>query len=207
MKNVNFKMNKVYVYGDSISMQYGYSLKDRLEQLGIEYNRYGEGNSLDLSSPVYNGFSTNEMLIWIMGAKTAKDTILVFNCGLHDILHINPGDPCQVPIENYEKNLRRIIELAKEKFGNIIFCNTTPVDDLRHNRDITQRFRYNDDIKKYNDVSEGIMRKNGICMVDLYGITKRETGVQPIYIDHVHVTKHISELHTEAILAVIKECL
>ena len=93
-------MRNVFVYGDSISMQYGYPLKELLNDRGVAYERFGGGNSCDLA----------------------------------DVLRIRKGEPCQVEIEEYKTNLKHITEVACRIYEGVVFCNSTPVDDKRHNK-------------------------------------------------------------------------
>ena len=197
-------MKKVFVYGDSISMQYGFPLKRLLKEDGIEYDRLGHINSRDLANPENNGISTREMKKWIDNFSEIKDSILVFNCGLHDIVHINYGDLCQVTAKEYEKNLLEIVEIGRKKFTKMIFCNSTPVEDERHNKGIEKRYRYNADIIKYNRIAAYVMEREGIPIIDLYSITDERRQGENIYIDHVHMKESISELQAKKILDALK---
>ena len=127
-------MRKVFVYGDSISMQYGYPLEKLLSDMGTSYDRLGGGNSCDLADVRWNGSTTTKMLTWLHGITKQQDTILVFNCGLHDIVHAAISEPCKVNIEEYRKNMDEICEIACRIFDEVVFCNSTPVDDKRHNK-------------------------------------------------------------------------
>ena len=196
-----FLFQKVYVYGDSISMQYGYPLEKQLVDMNVSYNRKGNGNSIDLASSIYNGFSTVEMLNWLDNEPLKMDTVIVFNCGLHDILHIHKDDKCQVSEEDYKNNLKKIVDKCKKKFGGVMFCNTTPVDDERHNSGNECRFRYNNDVIRYNDIASDVMIDKGIFIIDLYTLTNMERKSSQIYIDHIHVCKKVSELHAKKIIS------
>lgn len=189
----------VFVYGDSISMQYGFPLEELLNQEGVKYDRLGNRNSHDLSSPIFNGLSTKEMLIWIRKTEVKKETVLVFNCGLHDIVRNDINSECQVPLEEYKTNMEKIVANARVKFAEIVFCNSTPVDDARHNRGISNRFRFNDDLIRYNNIADSVMEKEKIPIVDLYSLTTRKREEYDVYIDHVHMKEKVSELHAEKI--------
>ncbi|MFV0518770.1 MAG: hypothetical protein ACK5LY_00715 [Lachnospirales bacterium] len=193
-------VEKLFVYGDSISLQYGFKLKEKLDSLNINYNRLGSSNSNDLASPIYNGFSTREMIIWIKDLPIQENTLLLFNCGLHDIVHIEIDQECQVEILEYKKNLEFIIESSTKKFTNVVFCNTTPVEDKRHNSNTNVRFRYNADVEAYNEVAQEVMNKRNVSIIDLYEITMNYSKDENIYIDHIHFNKKISHLHAQKII-------
>jgi lysophospholipase L1-like esterase len=196
-------MKNIFVYGDSISMQYGFPLMNKLEQKNVNYNRLGGGNSTDLANPIYNGISTKEMLRWVNSVEKKENTILVFNCGLHDIVHIEIDDGCQVDMNNYRQNLISIIEMARTKFCGIIFCNTTPVDDKMWNDGVNKRFtyiRYNNDVIQYNQIAEEVMKNLNIPVVDLYTATLNRKKEDDVYIDGVHVNKQTSLMHAETII-------
>lgn len=193
-------MMKVFVYGDSISMQYGFPLEELLSQNGLKYERLGGNNSHDLACLKYNGLSTREMLEWIKAVEIMKETILIFNCGLHDIVRSEITSECQVPLEDYRLNIEKIIAVGRTKFDKLAFCNTTPVDDERHNKGISSRFRFNKDVLSYNNAAKMVMKKENIPVIDLYSLTMKKTGKEEIYIDHVHMKESISKIHAEKII-------
>lgn len=197
-------MRKVFVYGDSISMQYGFPLQELLEKKGVLYNRKGGSNSNDLGNPLWNGTTTENMLLWMNDIGKHKDTILVFNCGLHDIVHVNAKETCQVLPDKYRDNLSCICEKAKALFGEIVFVNTTPVEDKRHNTTETW-VRYNKDVLYYNEIATQVMNNYSVNIVDLYSYTNEERLKKTIYIDHVHMTKEVSRMQAEMIVTKLYE--
>jgi lysophospholipase L1-like esterase len=55
-----------------------------------------------------------------------------FNCGIHDTKKDKQTGRFQVPPEQYEANLRQIVErLRKETRATVIFATTTPIIDER----------------------------------------------------------------------------
>lgn len=202
-------MDKLYVYGDSISMQYGFPLKEILESKGITYDRLGGGNSTDPANPAWNGETSRKMLAWISNVDVKQaDTILLFNCGLHDIAQDGGAHVCQVSRAEYRRNLQEIIKTAKEIYGGIVFVNSIPVDEARHNRLLEHRKRYSKDLCDYNRTAAEVCREEDIKVVDLYGLTYKQIqaeGGDNVYRDHIHVRKKMCQRYAEEIVLKLTE--
>jgi len=91
----------------------------------------------------------------------SKWDVIHFNWGLHDLKMDNGKH--QVPIGNYEKNLRDLVSTMKETGAKLVWASTTPVPmgDLKPPRK-------NEDVIAYNAVAKKIMDENGIAIDDLY---------------------------------------
>lgn len=196
-------VRKIFVYGDSISMQYGFHLKEILERQGYGYDRKGGGNSLDLANPVWNGQSSVEMLCWIE-RQTRREEILLFNCGLHDIVHTDIQKPCRVSVGDYRSNLERICKKAAELFAGRIFVNTTPVDDHRRSKS-GEWVRFNRDVILYNQTAGEVMDHYQIPVIDLYTYTETLKRKMDIYQDQVHMASEASKLQAELIVKKMRE--
>lgn len=191
-------MKKIFVYGDSISMLYGFYLEKILERKGCGYARKGGSNSRKLADPVWNGLSSNEMLDWIE-KQPIREEILLFNCGLHDIVHIGAQSPCQISVDVYRSNLSRICKRAAESFPQRIFVNTTPVDDGRY--DVPEEWvRFNRDVVLYNRIAKEVMDMYQVPVIDMYGYTESLRVNMDIYQDQVHMVNAASKLQAELIV-------
>jgi lysophospholipase L1-like esterase/organic radical activating enzyme len=112
--------------------------------------------------------------------------VVYFNAGLWDILRIN-GDEPLVGIDEYKKNLQRIIDRLRYVFPNaeLIFATTTPV----HEEMATYSFnRMNSDVKVYNDAAVQIMKKNRVSVHDLNKYVTENLYDQ--YSDFTHFTEN-----------------
>ncbi|OGS21686.1 MAG: hypothetical protein A2252_11820 [Elusimicrobia bacterium RIFOXYA2_FULL_39_19] len=188
------KKKPLFVIGDSISMHYGPYLKEMLKDK-CGYSRI-KGNGED-SINVLKFVQNNKN-------KLLRHDIILFNCGLHDI-KLNKGKTeKQVPIKQYEKNLKEILSELK-KAGIVIWVRITPVDDKRHNRIVKDFSRFNKDVLTYNRVADKVMAENKIQTIDLYKFTKNLGN--NLFCDHVHFKSEIRKLQAAYIAGRIGKIL
>ena len=157
---------------------------------------------MDLGNSKWNGASTEKMKNWIKTLSSKKqDTVLVFSCGLHDIVRTSDSVDCQVGEEDYRNNLQEIIDIGKNIFSQIVFCSSIPIDDERHNGMSVDWYRYNNDICRYNEIAMNVCVENNIGVIDLYGLTKGLLNTNTdVYIDHIHVNEYVSKLYATEIV-------
>ena len=89
-----------------------------------------------------------------------KWDLIHFNWGLHDLKYIDGKH--QVPIDEYEKNLKKLVARMKQTGAKLIWCSTTPVPEG------CSPPRKNEDVLKFNAVAQTIMQANNIPTDDLY---------------------------------------
>lgn len=192
----------LFVLGDSISIAYG-PILERLLAGRFMYNRKGYAflGSQGIDSPLVNGGDSQSMLTFLQreASQLGSDcSILLLNCGLHD-LRVNPKSGAhQVKLESYLRNLEQIIPLAFGLSQNVIWIRTTPVSDAHHNRLNLEFHRYNADVITYNAGADAVMEKAGIPSIDLYhftlGLCEKPEDLEHLYVDHVHFTPDVSRL-------------
>jgi lysophospholipase L1-like esterase len=187
---------KVYVVGDSISIQYGPYLQRYLAGK-MEYARKeGEEEALlNLDRPQGANGGDSGMVRSFLAAKAASGGIdadlLLVNCGLHDIKTDPDTGAKQVPIDAYAENLRAIIDVCAAMKPRLVWIRTTPCDEAVHNRAGMSFHRFSADGDAYNRVADRVMAESGVPVIDLYAFT-RSLG-SDIYCDHVHFHDHIRE--------------
>lgn len=188
---------RVYVIGDSISMQYGPYLEQYLRGF-MEYSRK-EGDSeakVGLPEPHSgNGGDSSMVLRFVEATEKAGGfdaDILLLNCGLHDIKTNRETSAKQVPIEQYESNLNKILESAKRMGIAVVWVRTTPVDENVHNqRPNIAFFRFAADCAAYNEVADRVMESAGVPTIDLFTFTNN-VG-ENLFADHVHFLEPVRE--------------
>jgi lysophospholipase L1-like esterase len=144
---------RILIIGDSISIGYTPIVKKLLDGKAIvEHNK---GNAADTKTGVAN------IEAWLGDGKW---DVIHFNFGLHDI-KIGKDNEHQVPVEQYEKNLRSIVGRLKKTNAKLIWASTTPVPEgpLSPPRRV-------EDVPAYNAVAKKIMEENGIPIDDLYAL-------------------------------------
>ena len=101
-----------------------------------------------------------------------KWDVIHFNWGLHDLKYLGPdgknladpqaaGSRQQVPIDEYEANLRKLVARLKKTDATLIWRSTTPVPEGAKGRAVG-------DSVKYNAVAKAIMAEHDIAIDDQY---------------------------------------
>ncbi len=110
---------KIYIVGDSISIQYGPYLESYLEGT-MDYSRKGvdEEATLNLENPQGANGGDSSMVLSFLRAKAESEGIdtdlLLVNCGLHDIKTNPETGERQVSMDEYSENLRAIRAYRRE---------------------------------------------------------------------------------------------
>lgn len=159
------KLPRVLLIGDSISIGYTVPVRELLA---------GKAN---VHRPRTNCGPTTRGLTGIdEWLGDGKWDVIHFNWGLHDLKYMGPNgenlaDPNapdshqQVPIEQYEANLRKLIARMQRTGATLIWCSTTPVPEGAKGRVVG-------DAVKYNEVAAKVARESGIEIDDLYACAK-----------------------------------
>lgn len=196
---------KLFVIGDSISMQYGPWLKSYIVD-SFRYGRkgeYEEWGDLNYESKSNGGDSSNVLeVLKDMISCGFKTDYLMLNCGLHDIKVIPPETKRQVQIDQYQDNLRAIMTLAIENGMKVIWVRTTPLDETIHNTLSPEMNRYEADVIPYNTAADDVMKEFSIPMIDLNGFTCSLD--EKLYCDHVHFNEPVRKLQAAYIAGFLK---
>jgi lysophospholipase L1-like esterase len=187
---------RIYVLGDSISIQYGPYLQAYLEGM-IEYSRKeGEEEALlNLDNPQgANGGDSGMVLSFLRSKAEAGGMdadLLLLNCGLHDIKTDPETGARQVSIDDYRENLNNIVQVVADMGPTLVWIRTTPCDERVHNHGGMTFHRFSADCDAYNQVADEIMRSFDVPVIDLHTLTLRLGG--DVYCDHVHFHEHVRE--------------
>ncbi len=188
-------MPSLFVIGDSISIQYGPYLEAMVRDVFDYARKSGEEEALkDLDIPQgANGGDSSMVLAYLQalcaGGGFAPEVLLV-NCGLHDIKTPPDSVTRQVPLDDYEKNLREIAALSMALAGTFVWVRTTDVVDEIHNSRAHFR-RYAADAEAYNSVADRVMREAGVAVADLYSFTRNLGPAEERFCDHVHFAEPV----------------
>ena len=186
---------KLFVIGDSISMGYGPYLEKYLGS-GFDYSRKGdEGENLGISdiSEEIKGLNGGDSSVVSRYVEVLEKTgsfhrdIMLLNCGLHDIKVLPGSEERQVPLDEYQKNLRRILSKVQSIAARTVWVRTTPVVSAIHNAR-KGFFRFEKDVLAYNESADQIMRAAGIIVADLYTFTFNHGLDENSVTDGVHFT-------------------
>jgi acyl-CoA thioesterase-1 len=182
------KLPRVLLIGDSISIGYTPATRNLLA---------GKANVHripDNGGPTDNG--TKNIKNWLGDGKW---DVIHFNWGLHD-LKLGTGKH-QVPIDDYEKNLRELVKTMKATNAKLIWASTTPVPEGKTNPP-----RKNEDVIAYNKVARKIMEENGVAINDLYAFALPQLDKIQLPVN-VHFTPKGSEALAERVATAIEVAL
>jgi lysophospholipase L1-like esterase len=186
----------IFVIGDSVSIHYGPYLKKMLKNK-FEYDRKRgiEQALTDLDSPVGPNAGDSRMIFEYLAEEYEKNTkydILLINCGLHDVRRERVLNKVQVELEDYKKNLAKIIKISRTMANKIIWIGLTPVIDEIHNSRKEGVLRYSKDVEAYDTAAKEIMGEYKVPCIDMYNFIKN-LGTD-VYLDHVHFNQEIRAL-------------
>jgi len=182
------KLPRVLLIGDSISIGYTPATRKLLAGKANVHRNAGNGGPTD------NG--TKNIKAWLGDGKW---DVIHFNWGLHD-LKLGTGKH-QVPLDQYETNLRELVKAMKGTGAKLIWASTTPVPEGKLNPP-----RKNADVIEYNKVAKKVMDENMITMNDLYAFAfpQLEKIQRPV---NVHFSDKGSEALAERVTAAIEAAL
>jgi len=151
-------LSRVLLIGDSISIGYTVPLREALK---------GKANVHRI--PENGGPTTRGLEMIDRWLGDGKWDVIHFNWGLHDLKYMDEKGRLvspdkghqQVPIEQYEENLRKLVERLKKTGAQLVWRSTTPVPQGAAGR-------IPGDAARYNVVAKKIMDGAGIPIDDHY---------------------------------------
>ncbi len=193
------QLPRVLLIGDSISIGYTVPVRSLLQ---------GEANVLRPRTncgPTIRGLE--QIDTWLGDGKW---DVIHFNWGLHDLKFMgsdgqNLADPAastskrQVPPEEYEANLRKLVARLKKTGAALIWCSTTPVPQGAKGRLVG-------DEVAYNKIAAKVMEENQVATNDLYAFALPKLEKIQRKAD-VHYTPEGSQALAEQVVKTIREAL
>jgi len=151
----NPELPRVLLIGDSISIGYTEATRELLTGK-VNVHRIPENGG-------HTDKGLEKLTQWLRGEHW---DVIHFNWGLHDVKYwknnkLDLSGERLNSLENYEKNLESLVKRLKASKAKLIWANTTPVPE-------GSKGRIHGDAKKYNQVAEKVMRRNGIHINDLF---------------------------------------
>jgi lysophospholipase L1-like esterase len=193
------KLPRVLLIGDSISIGYTPDVRALLQGKANVHRIPVNGG------PTING--VNNLKTWLGDGRW---DVVHFNWGLHDLVHMGPdgarlvdpktpGSKHQVPLPEYEKNLRALVKQMKATGATLIWCSTTPVPEGAQGR-------VADESVRFNETAARVMKAEGVRINDLHAhAVKGPKGIQlPA---NVHYTAEGSKYLAEKVAGEIEATL
>lgn len=188
---------KVVLVGDSIRMGYAPNVTKRLD-----------GQFLVVSHKENGGDSANVLKnldAWIIKEQPA---LVHLNCGLHDLKKDKKTGKHQVPLEEYEANLRKIVERVRKETGAVlIFAATTPILDELHAKRGAGFDRFEADVKRYNAKAQSVMAELNVPIHDLHRLVHHSGASELLGKDETHYTPAGYERLGEAVADCVRRHL
>ncbi len=196
-------MPKVVLVGDSIRLSYAPTVAKRLE---------GKANVV---SPQQNGGDSAKVLKnlskWVL---LEKPDFVHFNCGIHDTKRFMATSRFQVSPEQYEANLRKIVELIRQETDAVVlFATTTPIVDDRAAATREERGYelLEGSARQYNAIARRVMIELKVPINDLHMAISQPsaplTTGELIGSDGVHLTEQGQEILGAAVADFIRKHL
>ena len=136
---------RVVLVGDSIRMGYAPIVAKLLDGKAIVVSAKPNGED--------SGNVLRNLDEWVIKEKPA---VVHLNAGLHDLKRTEKG--YQVPIDQYEKNLKAILErIRKQTKARVVFATSTPIIDNLHAQRKAGFDRFEADVDKYNTAAVSVM--------------------------------------------------
>ena len=203
------RLPRVLLIGDSISVAYTLGVRKELEGVA------------NVHRPAANCGSTKTALgpygleRWLAGDRSHWD-VIHFNHGLHDLSYRFPDDRDKnergeyasphnggrpnVPVADYERNLRTIVARLRRTGAKLVFGSTTPVPES----DAAKYVR--DSEIAYNEAARRVMDSEGVAWNDLRAAVKPEQDRLQIP-RNVHFQKAGSDVLARQVAKAIRENL
>jgi len=116
-----------------------------------------------------------------------QEKYFLFSFGANDAAYKINEKKFRIDIEEYEKNIKSVIEQAKEYSENIIFLTTTPVDESKTDGVLNRsKSRKNEYIDQYNNVLQQICNDSNIDLIDINAEFKKLGPIDLLYEDGLH---------------------
>jgi acyl-CoA thioesterase-1 len=169
------KLPRVLLMGDSVSIAYALEVRKLLAGVANVHRVPANCGSTKVAVGYYG------LKRWLPDANEKWD-VIHFNHGLHDLSYrfaddrdkndkgdyASPtnGGHQNVPLGEYEKNLRQIIARLKQTGAKLIFASTTPVPE-------SDAAKYVKDSElPYNEIAKKVMTEEGVTWNDLWSLVK-----------------------------------
>lgn len=180
-------MSTIMLLGDSIRMHYQEKV---IAKLGPDYKVWSPGENGRFAK-----YTLNSLRFWLK--ECPAPDLIHWNNGLWDTAVLNPEDGCFTPIEEYVRDLTRIVRELRKTGANVIFATTTPAHPLRELDAESKQF--NERIEQYNQRAMELMHTEGIVINDLFSIVKSNIS-EYVSDDYLHLTDVGSEMCANAVV-------
>ncbi len=184
----------VLLIGDSIRMFYEKEVQARL---GDAYTVYAPKDNCRFSS-----FVLNSLRFWL--TQFPPPDIIHFNAGLWDTAILYKEDGCFISLDEYVRNMKKILRVLKSTGATLIFATTTPVSDEKDALPGPMPPAHkNSDIVRYNAAVLEAFKDEDIRINDLFSLIYKEKE-RYLRDDMIHPNEEGVKLLGDAVAQMIK---
>lgn len=191
------ELPKVVLVGDSIRMSYAPLVAKELA-----------GKAVIISANANGGDSNNVLKHldeWVIRQQPA---VVHFNCGIHDTKKFKTTGRFQVSPEQYEANLRTIVDrIRSQTRAVVLFATTTPILDQRAaaTRSKADYALLEASIEQYNAIAVRVMQELQVPVNDLHAVfPDAASRGEALGADGVHFTDAGKSGLAEAVTAAVR---
>lgn len=189
-------MVSICVFGDSIGEGY-YDSKKGGWVAQLKKYLQTPNEKLHIYNNSVSGESTREVLLrFDVEIKARKPKTIIFALGTNNSWFFdNDKRKPNVAINNFEENIRKLIEKSQQLNAKIIFVEAPKVDESKVMPIPwrTELYYDNKNIQKYNQVIETICKKKNILFIKTFSLLEKED-----FFDGLHPnTKGHTKLYNE----------
>lgn len=190
----------VMLIGDSIRLSYAAGVAKALD-----------GKARVVGPKANGGDSAN--VLKHLDEWLGSESVVHFNCGIHDTKRFTTTEKFQVPPEQYEANLRAIVQRIRQAGATPLFATTTPILDdrataARRDRDYVLLAR---SVEQYNEIARRVMKELNVPINDLHASLTGPSVPKPIGeligADGVHLTPAGQTLAAKTIATFVEQRL
>ncbi len=198
----------ILVFGDSISFGRGESpnlgwsgrLKSYFEPKGFHNCLFKLGIPGDTTTTLLKRFET-EIKSRIRYVYQGDKFIVMIAVGINDSRGLGSPDRLETQPAKFEKNISKLIQIAKKYTPNIVVVGLTPVDESITNP-FEDTYFSNNQIKEYDGILKKSAQNNKIHYINLFNAILK-LKYKRLLVDGVHPNKK----GYEAIYKIIKDFL
>ncbi|MNK00662.1 GDSL-like Lipase/Acylhydrolase [compost metagenome] len=201
------KPKRLFILGDSISLQYGSELARMLQgKFAIERKTGDSVAFKNLDIPVgANGGDSRMVLKYLkmkIEERSFKPDLFMLNCGLHDVKRDPKTNIIAVDEKDYRQHLEEIYSLLNKKKIPMVWVRTTGVIDSLHqkNKGFSRFIR---DIDRYNTIADEVFASHGVPQIDLYTVTELQGNNR--FVDHAHFTPEVRKVQAAFIAGFLSQ--
>lgn len=193
-KALNTDKKQVLLIGDSIRVGYCDYVKDYLNDIADVY--FPNENCRNTQ------YIITSLRLWLNICDPTKVDVIHFNAGHWDAAHWSEIGDSLTTLEEYGKNLWKIISIMRLLYPNakIIFATTTPM-----NPDLIAPInpRSTEEIIEYNKVAKKVCKENNVTLNDLFALC--ENWSADMFKDYTHFTDSANQQLASQVCEEIKK--